>query len=357
MRDLEVQIQKKLKGFELNAEFQLFRGCMGILGASGCGKSMTLKSIAGIVTPDSGKIRAGEKVLFDKQHKINLPIQKRHVGYLFQNYALFPNMTVAQNIGAGVKRTGSRKKEVVERMIERFRLTGLEEQYPCKLSGGQQQRTALARILASEPDILLLDEPFSAMDSYLKEELQLELGRHLKQFDGAAVIVSHDRDEIYRLCDTTMIMENGKTLLCEDTKKLFADPGNVTAARLTGCKNISRAKRCGENRVFAQEWGVILTVERKIPENLAYVGIRAHDFQEVETKDAERILMENENSGRKNLIRTTAGEKSETPFEWTILFKNKENPKGSMWMKKERGTDGIPKWVRVDPGKVLLLSE
>ena len=168
---LGVEIKKKLKEFDLDISFSAGKGCLGILGPSGCGKSMTLKSIAGIVTPDSGRIAlqyakgeaAGGRVLYDSALKINEKPQMRRVGYLFQNYALFPNMSVEENIAAGLKGMEKKKAKVGE-MIERFRLTGLEKRYPGQLSGGQQQRVALARILAYEPEALLLDEPFSAMD-------------------------------------------------------------------------------------------------------------------------------------------------------------------------------------------------
>ena len=167
---LKVHIHSKLKGFELKVDFETNGKPMGILGASGCGKSMTLKCIAGIMTPDEGYIELRGKVLFDSKNKINLKPQDRKVGYLFQNYALFPNMTVAQNIAVGIRGSKSEKTEVVTKMLHNFHLQGLEKRYPSQLSGGQQQRVALARILAYEPDALLLDEPFSALDAYLKEE-------------------------------------------------------------------------------------------------------------------------------------------------------------------------------------------
>ena len=177
---LGVEIKKKLKEFDLDISFSAGKGCLGILGPSGCGKSMTLKSIAGIVTPDSGRIAlqyakgeaAGGRVLYDSALKINEKPQMRRVGYLFQNYALFPNMSVEENIAAGLKglaakqAIGGRKpsaqspaaiKAKVGEMIERFRLAGLEKRYPGQLSGGQQQRVVLARILAYEPEVLLLD--------------------------------------------------------------------------------------------------------------------------------------------------------------------------------------------------------
>lgn len=134
---------------------------------------MTLKSIAGIVTPDEGRILLNGRTLFDSEKKINLKPRDRKVGYLFQDYALFPNMTVRQNISCGVR--GKEKEKLAEEQIHNFRLEGLEEQYPHQLSGGQKQRTALARMMANEPEALLLDEPFSALDYYLKEQLQVQM--------------------------------------------------------------------------------------------------------------------------------------------------------------------------------------
>ena len=194
--------------------------------------------------------------MFHRGHKVNLPPRKRSVGYLFQSYALFPNMTVFQNIEAGIQGKKAAKRERAMEMMEKFHLSELASGYPARLSGGQQQRVALARILACEPELLLLDEPFSALDSYLKEELQFELKQHLREFGKTTIIVSHDRDEIYKLCDRTMVMGQGEILVSKDTKELFEQPERVIAARLTGCKNISRAKKCGMHKVYAMDWGV-----------------------------------------------------------------------------------------------------
>lgn len=213
MNSLEVSIHKKLNEFDLEVSFLAKpNSCIGILGSSGCGKSMTLKSIAGIVDPDSGRIE-GDQIFFDKEKKINMKPQQRKVGYLFQNYALFPNMTVEQNIATGLERKDAKK---VNEMIKRFQLEGLEKSYPRQLSGGQQQRVALARIFAYNPDILLLDEPFSAMDSSLRETLRLELMRTLKDYEGITILVTHDRDEAYELCDTILLMDKGKIIQTEE---------------------------------------------------------------------------------------------------------------------------------------------
>lgn len=165
---IKVDIKRKLGEFSLDINFQTESKRIGILGASGCGKSMTLKSIAGIETPDFGMIQIDDKVLFDSANKVDLKPQKRNVGYLFQNYALFPTMTVAKNIAAGLKGSKEEKQKKVQEMIEKFELTGLADRLPGQLSGGQQQRVALARIMAYEPDVILLDEPFSALDVFLK---------------------------------------------------------------------------------------------------------------------------------------------------------------------------------------------
>lgn len=210
---LEVSIYKKLRDFELDAAFETDHGCMGIMGPSGSGKSMLLKCIAGVETPDRGRIFLNDRVLFDSERKINLPPRKRRVGYLFQNYALFPNMTVEKNIMAGLVAAGLKRQEIqvkTAEMIERFRLKGLEKTYPACLSGGQKQRTALARMLACEPEVLLFDEPFSAIDEELKEELHTELAALLEKYQRPSVLVSHDGREVERLCLNVRRIKEGK---------------------------------------------------------------------------------------------------------------------------------------------------
>ena len=210
---LKVNIHKELKEFDLDVEFELKNGNLGILGPSGCGKSMTLKSIAGIEDPDEGVVSLvidEETTYFDSDKKINLKPQQRNVGYLFQNYALFPNMTVEENIGIGVSKDNQEK--TVPEMIKRFHLEGLEKRYPRQLSGGQQQRVALARIMAYGPDVILLDEPFSAMDTFLKEQLRIELANSLIDFDGFTILVTHDRDEAFQFCNELIILDEGKII-------------------------------------------------------------------------------------------------------------------------------------------------
>lgn len=258
-----VDIEKKLGAFRLRAQFEAQDGTTALLGASGCGKSVTLKCIAGIMTPDCGRIVLGDRVLFDSEKKIDLPPQQRRVGYLFQQYALFPNMTVEQNILCGI-RSGDKaeKRRVLVEKIRMFRLEGLEKKHPAQLSGGQQQRVALARILSSEPEAVLLDEPFSALDSYLKWNLELELADLLALFGGPVLWVSHDLDECYRNCGSVCVMEDGKTGAVTGMDEMIRCPESVSAARLAGCKNFLAAVE-KNGAVYLPEWGMALPVDAK----------------------------------------------------------------------------------------------
>lgn len=349
---LAVDIRKKLREFELQVQFTSGKGCLGILGPSGCGKSMTLKSIAGIVEPDSGSIVLDNRTLYDSSRRQNLKPQKRRVGYLFQNYALFPNMSVEENIQTGLKTRkrydeAQQKKRTAE-MVERFRLSGLEKRYPAQLSGGQQQRVALARILAYEPEALLLDEPFSAMDTHLRERLRLELASVLSEYQGASIMVTHDRDEAYQLCDNLLLFSRGRVIAAGKTKDIFNDPGSVEAARLTGCKNISRIEKLDDHRVRALDWDNLeLVTEKTVAEDITSVGIRAHDFEPVADQETGAEI--------ENRIPVGHPKISEMPFEWYITLSN------GLWWKigktiHTHSADGqIPNYVRVAPKAILLL--
>ena len=287
---IKVQIQRKLDSFLLDISFQSECRRIGILGASGCGKSMTLKSIAGIETPDQGHIEAEGRTLFDRADRINLKPQKRNVGYLFQNYALFPTMTVEKNIAAGLKGSRQENEVRVREMVKKFQLQGLEKRLPGQLSGGQQQRVALARIMAYEPDVILLDEPFSALDMYLKDRLQQELMDMLADYRGTVIMVSHNRDELYRFSEELLIIDQGHIAAAGETKELFRNPVSREAARLTGCKNFSRARRVDAHTVEAEDWGIILHTKGEIPEDVQWLGYRAHDFVPVWGERGENML-------------------------------------------------------------------
>lgn len=285
---LQVEIRKELSGFTLEVAFRSENGVLGLLGGSGSGKSMTLKCIAGLLRPDEGHIELDGKVLFDSASRICLAPQRRNTGYLFQNYALFPNMTVARNILCGYK--GEEGQRELQRMLERFQLSGMEARYPHQLSGGQQQRVALARMMISRPQVLMLDEPFSALDAYLREEMQLEVSRMLEEYQGITLLVSHDRDEIYRLSDRIAVYDGGRIVRIGNKQEVFLHPQTWSAAIMTGCKNVFPAYACGEAAVTIPDWGTTLHTSEKVDASVAAVGVRAHYFEVVE-REGENTLV------------------------------------------------------------------
>ena len=345
---LEVTIAKRFEGFTLHADFTAGNTAAAILGASGCGKSMTLRCIAGVVKPDSGRIVLDGRVLFDSEKGIDLPPQQRNVGLLFQNYALFPNMTVEQNILCALKKEKdpAARKAACGSALRAMRLEELAHRLPNELSGGQQQRAALARILAGRPRILMLDEPFSALDSYLREEVEGEVGSLLSNFDGTALLVTHDRDEAYRLCREMIVMDSGEVLRAGTTKEVFADPRRLTAARLTGCKNILPCVRVDEHHVRLTGWERELTVALPVPEGCCAVGIRAHDFAP-EAADGE------------NRMPVQVGASSENPFDWNVICTAADDA-GKLWWKVSKTTlssppPQAPAYLRVAPENIMPL--
>lgn len=363
---LYVDIRKKLGDFRLETQFEAAEGVTGILGASGCGKSMTLRCIAGIVKPDEGYIELDGRVLFDSKKNINLRPQDRHVGLLFQNYALFPNMTVRQNLMTGLKAEKTEKKEAekrIQEMLEKFELKGLEKHKPAELSGGQQQRVALARIFLSSPRVLMLDEPFSALDGYLRWNLEQELLETLKEFGGPTLFVSHSRDEVYRICDRVCVMDQGSSSPVIPVKQLFEAPESRAAALLSGCKNFARARVAEKGRVTVQDWGETLSYSGEHGpgrEDVRYVGVRSHYIGLMGEKEAaaqpentfrcridrviddvfSTVLMvmpehaENSPESRKNHFDRIRVEI--TKEHWREFcereFANRENPQDTLWL-------------------------
>ena len=274
---LSVQIEKSYGDFHLDVSFEAGWETLALLGASGCGKSLTLKCIAGIEKPDSGRIVLDGKVLYDSAERICLPPQQRRVGYLFQQYALFPNMTAEQNIAAGAFRLSRPERaERTEELIEMFHLEEAMGKFPYQLSGGQQQRVALARILISEPEVILLDEPFSALDSHLKWQLELELNQLLAIFGGTVLWVSHDRGEALRNCQRVCVLEDGTSLPVTDMRSLVDAPETVSAARIAGCRNLVDAAPSDDlHKVSIPTWNLVLQCTRPWKSGVRQVGIHA----------------------------------------------------------------------------------
>lgn len=345
---LYVDIEKKLGDFKLKAKFETRNGVMGLLGASGCGKSYTLKCIAGIEKPDRGKIILNGEVLFDSEKKIDLKPQQRGVGYLFQNYALFPNMTVRQNILCGLHKEKDKvlRRAQLDRVVAMLQLEDLLNHRPHQLSGGQAQRVAMARILVNKPRVLLLDEPFSALDGHLREQIQMQMKILLKDIGYDVIMVTHSRDEAYHLCDRIAVMNEGEIVVCKETKALFAEPEYVHAARLTGCKNIAAAKPVGEYEVFVPDWGIKLKTNCPVDEKVSAVGIRAHYFNVKSSENQFQVVYTGE---------------MEEPFEWIIRFryKNQSGDSNDLWwrMAKDKRLQKFPDTIGVNPKNIFLLKD
>jgi len=189
---LFVDIEKYLPGFNLSVTFNCQNQPLGLLGASGSGKSLILRSLAGVETPSRGRIVLNGRILFDSEKGINLPSRQRRIGFVVQNYALFPHLTVAENIAFGLSKNLSKKviKQQIANQLELVQLPGMENRYPHQLSGGQQQRVAIARALASHPEALLLDEPFSALDTHLRAQLERQMIKTLSNYDGVTILIA-----------------------------------------------------------------------------------------------------------------------------------------------------------------------
>ena len=222
---IQVNIEKNFKGFSLKSVFESNTSATGILGASGSGKSMTLRCIAGIETPDRGKIVINGRTVFDSEKKINLKPQERRIGYLFQNYALFPTMTVKDNILCGYRGEKGQREEKARDFMKRYQLEVLENRYPSQLSGGQQQRVAIARALALKPDILCFDEPTSALDPQMVGEV-LEVMRTLAKDGLTMIIVTHEMAFARDVAKHVIFMGNGVIVEEGTSQQIFEDPQN-----------------------------------------------------------------------------------------------------------------------------------
>ena len=241
--DLVARFQKRLvRGATIDIDFiQSTTGfsVTALIGPSGCGKTTMLRCLAGLTTPDEGAIQICDQTWFSSQTKTNLSPQQRDIGFLFQNYALFPHLTVEDNIGFGLRqKTDVARRFRVTEIVKLFDLTGLEQRFPRQLSGGQQQRVALGRALARRPRLLLLDEPLSALDAMLREQLRVELRQMLGEFQTPVILVTHDRVEAISLADRVAVMDAGKIEQIGSIQDVFSRPSNAKLARLVGVETV-----------------------------------------------------------------------------------------------------------------------
>jgi molybdate transport system ATP-binding protein/molybdate transport system permease protein len=232
---------------------------------------------------------------------------------LFQNYALFPHLNVSENIGFGLPNiSGGERTRRVSEQISAAHLFGLAERYPSTLSGGEQQRVALARALAIEPAALLLDEPFSALDTHLRGALERQLRETLGTFRGATLFVSHNLEEAYRVCEKIVVLANGKVVAQGPKEEIFRHPPTLEVARVTGCKNFSRAQRLPDGGIEAIDWGCKLAVAQEFASPPEHVAIRAHHIR----VHPPQYLTEAES--RQNIFPCRLVAMTETPFRVTL---------------------------------------
>lgn len=310
---LEVRFTKRLTGFTLAPEFSCEAGPLAILGPSGAGKSMTLRCIAGLEHPDEGVIRLNGRALFDSAARTHVPARERGIGLLFQNYALFPHLTVVENVAFGLKEASRTGREARARKhIADVHLDGFEKRLPRELSGGEQQRVALARALASDPQALLLDEPLSALDTYLRSRIEQQLITTLGQFQRPALYVTHNIEEAYRIATKLLVLSKGKVAANGARDDIFREPPNLEVALLTGLKNFSRAHASGEGLVEALDWNCSLHVNGIRQNKPAYVGIRAHYI---------RFGFEGNAEVGRNTFPCWLVRVSETPFHATLYLR------------------------------------
>ena len=276
---LEIDVERELEAFTLAVSLKAEKGAVGLLGPSGAGKSMTLRMISGVSTPDRGHIVLNGRVLFDSATGINIAAAQRKIGVVFQDYALFPHLTVAQNIGFGLQSLGKEeRRRRIEQQLSSMHIAELANRYPREISGGQRQRVAIARCLAIQPDALLLDEPFAALDPHLRRQTEEQLRETLANFNGAVVFVTHDMEEAFRFCTDLLVLDHGAIIATGPKHELFERPRTVAAARLTGCKNISPARNLAPDRISVEAWQCELSTTAPVPKAVTHVGYRSHQI-------------------------------------------------------------------------------
>lgn len=322
-----------------------------LIGSSGCGKTTLLKSINKLLPLRGGSLSI-DGIPVEQIKVQDLP---KKVGYVVQSGGLFPHLTVEENIALTMQIARFSKEAIRDRVDKMLKMVNLDPeiyrgQYPSQLSGGQQQRVALARMMIGEPEAILLDEPFSALDGYLKDTLQKDMEDFLKQYQGDMIMVTHSRDEAFRFCKELMLLKDGRTLTFGDTRHLFEQPGLLEVARLTGCKNNSRARKLGAYEIEALDWGLKLHTTQEVPDDITHVAIRGHWMQPAETPGQNTVPFE-------------VQDYIETTFEHQYLVKcpNADTDAVLWWMRPKPNFQldpraNLPKYLYLPPEHLMLLK-
>ena len=355
---LEVDIEKALSRFTLRVALRTGRGAVGLLGASGAGKSMTLRLIAGIATPTRGHIALHGRTLFSSAEGIHIPPARRRIGVVFQDYALFPHRTVAENVVFGLHAlTPAERDRRLQQWLTRLELAHLAHRYPGEISGGERQRVAIARCMVLEPDALLLDEPFAALDPHLRRQLEGQLRRTLATYHGVVLFVTHDMEEAFRFCTDLLVLDRGRVIASGPRQQLFEQPRTVTSARLTGCKNIAPAQLIPAQpaRIAVPTWQCDLSLSAAPPPALTHIGYRSHHFR-----------LQPAQTGP-NVFPCWLVEASEAPHEMTLYLRlhSAPAPGDSHHVQADIPKDQWhalsaqpqPWHIQVDPTRVLLLED
>jgi molybdate transport system permease protein len=357
---LEVHVEKKLPEFTLDVSFSADDAPLGILGPSGAGKTMLLRCIAGLEHPNRGRIVLRDRTLLDTERGIRVSARHRRVGLLFQHYALFPHRTVEQNISFGLPHlSADERARRVKALLERAHAAGLEQRYPRQISGGEQQRVALARALAIEPEALLLDEPLSALDTHLRSQLEAQLQEAFLTYRRPALLVTHNIEEAYRLSERLLVLSRGRVAAFGPREEIFRRPPSAEVARLTGCKNFSRARAISGDLVEAVDWACRLRVAQTLSRGVAHVGIRAHHIDFAESSGG--------GSTEGNVFPCWLVRSSETPFRITLYLRLHKPPDGSdhydlqaevFKEKWERFRNrSLPWHVKLSPDSLFIMPE
>ncbi len=316
---LSIQLYKRLSTFDLTLELSAPPGVTALFGPSGAGKSMTLACIAGLARPDAGRIVLDDLVFYDSAARVHLPPQQRRIGYVMQDYLLFPHLTVGENVAFGLPGMNRRARQsTVAAMLERVGLAGYEPRRPQDLSGGQQQRVALARALVTQPRALLLDEPFSALDGPTRALLRRDLLDLQRNLNLPVVFITHDLGEAYLLADQLAVLVEGKLLQCGAPAEVVAHPVNRHVAQLTGSRNFlaGRVVECGAD-------GLTVRVGQMLLKTPAAPGFQPGDNVTLAMRP-ERIMLVRKDAqppGQRNTLHGVIVDELSDGFTCTLSFR------------------------------------